>query len=357
MTDTELIKQAMDLAGGISQKALADRLGIQPSAVSNWISAERIPDQSKKKLIDFIERLRDGSFVEPSQDFAEPVAIPPDRLRADADRCGYWAESAWCFNYLPSPGEADAETTDDHVTRTFNGLNVLHTTTFRHYFRYQPFGETGGSKECSYGFGFLRDWKPNKGDRMVVDQTLVEYLGAHVELSRGRHGNGGYFVMAPDSVLCCASGSHSYEFVGFKPECPVRTANLVLSIPKSLLGFGLPVAYVVSTDYVQYYDFGARIPRYRGDLDRLIEPWGQPLRVRRLLPEQVVGNSNSARTGADEPQWSLNWNDEDQEEVSRIVGQFAEEKRDEDREVYHVRAEYPPPLMTLLLFWPLPKRS
>ena len=197
------------------------------------------------------------------------------------------------------------------------------------------------------GFGFLKDWSPPSWDHMQIHNAHIEYLDASAELTVGGHGCGGYFVRAHRSVMSRAEGTTTYEFVGFRAECPVKEMHLVLSLPRELRGAGPMVAYLMSTDYPQYYDFASRISTNQGELDRFIEPWGRSVPVDRLRPEQLLewGRSDA---------WATGWSAEDQDTVRTITEAFQSEP---GRDVSVATIANPPPLTTLLMFWPLPHRG
>ena len=367
-SDRDLIQQAKHLLGG-NQQALAKALAITPSAISNWLTANRIPEGSRQKLVALLEQLQRGQHPSYPPE-AAPTPAPPSDVPnwPDIHHCGFWAESAWCFNYLVSP-QKEGDPGDDNVWRTWNGLHASRSTTFRHYFRYQPFAGRGPDRRSAparrydsrppeaeltaralpskgepQGFGFLKGWSPPAWEQAHLQGTRIEYLDASAELVPGSHGCGGYFVRAERSVLSQADAATTYEFVGFRPECPVKELHLVLSLPRELRGAGPMVAYLMSTDYPQYYDFASRIATNQGELDRLIEPWGRSVPVDRLRPEQLQKWDKSKS-------WATGWAPEDQELVRRIIELFRAEP---GRDVSIATVLAPPSLTTLLMFWPLP---
>jgi hypothetical protein len=193
----------------------------------------------------------------------------------------------------------------------------------------------------------LKTWSPPSWGHANLQGTRIEYLDAGAELTPGEHGCGGYFVRAERSILSHADAATTYEFVGFRPECPVKALHLVLSLPRELRGAGPMVAYLMSTDYPQYYDFASRIATNQGELDRLIEPWGRVVPVDRLRPEQLLDR--------DRPDaWANGWDPDDQSNVRRIVELFRAEP---GRDVSIATVLAPPSLTTLLMFWPLPQRG
>lgn len=373
-SDRELIQHAKQLLGG-NQKALAQELTVTPSAISNWLAANRIPEASRAKVLTLLEQLSRGQPAGSRPEITRGPALSPEEWsRPDVQHCGFMADSAWCFNYLvPSPHSGEAA--DDEVWRTWKGVQAIRSTTFRHYFRYllhdrrttekrhsQPRkGEhrpadgkhaakahaDGADGEDLHGFGFLKSWSPPSWDHTQIHNTHIEYLDASAELTAGDHGCGGYFVRAHRSVMSRAEGSTTYEFVGFRAECPVKEMHLVLSLPRELRGAGPMVAYLMSTDYPQYYDFASRISTNQGELDRFIEPWGRVVPVDRLRPEQLLewGKSEARTTG---------WSADDQATVRKITQAFQSEP---GRDVSVATIANPPPLTTLLMFWPLPQRG
>lgn len=370
-SDRDLIQRAKQLLGG-NQQTLAKALTVTPSAISNWLAVNRIPEASRNKVLALVDQLHRGQ--PPGAGVEARVQLPGTECPngPDVQHCGFWAESAWCFNYLvPSP--ISGEPADDEVWRTWNGLHATRSTTFRHYFRYQRVdrrntekpqgsqrkkdqvpGELPGStrREATpsgdlKGFGFLRSWSPPSWEHAYVQGTRIEYLDASTELSPGGHGCGGYFVKAQRSILSQADGAATYEFVGFRPECPVKELHVVLSLPRELRGAGPMVAYLMSTDYPQYYDFAARIATNQGELDRLIEPWGRAVPVDRLRREQLLDWGKSEA-------WAHGAGSEDREVVQKIIGSFQSEP---GRDVSIATIASPPSLTTLLMFWPLPHRG
>lgn len=371
-SDRELIQRAKQLLGG-NQKALAQGLAVTPSAISNWLAANRIPEASRAKVVTFLEQLtRNQPAGAASEAARAPAPSSEDFNRPDVQHCGFLAESAWCFNYLvPSP-TAD-EPADDEVWRTWKGVHAIRSTTFRHYFRYLPHDGKNRDKrhdsarkheqrrasakgsaskahpanEDLRGFGFLKNWSPPSWDHAQIHNAHIEYLDASAELTPGDHGCGGYFIRAHRSVMSRAEGTTTYEFVGFRSECPVKEMHLVLSLPRELRGAGPMVAYLMSTDYPQYYDFASRISTNQGELDRLIEPWGRVVPVDRLRPEQLLewGKSDA---------WAAGWGAADQDTVRKISDSFQSEP---GRDVSVATIANPPPLTTLLMFWPLPQRG
>lgn len=103
------------------------------------------------------------------------------------------------------------------------------------------------------------------------------------------------------------------------------------------------VAYLMSTDYPQYYDFASRIATNRGELDRLIEPWGRVVPVDRLRPEQLREWAQSDAGGA-------GWGAEEQEIIQRFTA-----TQEAGRDISIATIVNPPSLTTLLMFWPLPQ--
>lgn len=371
-SDRELIQRAKQSLGG-NQKALAQGLAVTPSAISNWLAANRIPDASRAKVLALLDQLPRS---QPMGLVAEPARASSPNLeqfnRPDVQHCGFLAESAWCFNYLvPSP--IPGVPADDEVWRTWKGVQAIRSTTFRHYFRYLLHDSKTNEKQHGQprkngqrpadgknvaanphpgsddlrGFGFLKGWSPPSWDQTQIHNTHIEYLAASTELGPGDNGCGGYFARAQRSILSRAEGTSTYEFVGFRSECPVKELHLVLSLPRALRGAGPMVAYLMSTDYPQYYDFASRISTNQGELDRLIEPWGRVVPVDRLRPEQLLewGKSDA---------WEAGWDSEDQEIVRKITDAFQSQP---GRDVSVATIANPPPLTTLLMFWPLPQRG
>jgi hypothetical protein len=360
--DLELIEAAKQLTGG-TQHRLAEELGVRPSAISNWVTQGRIPPASRDRLLELMRRPAQGAdnplfdriheaVAELSETITEPNVKPPQRLSADAERCGFWAESAWCFNYIIDPG-GDVALTDE-VWRSWKHMRATRHTIFRHYFRYEPRDQStaseGATKEEEgdhFGFGFLKGWQTAPWSR----GKGADYLTGHVHLNSGVYGSGGYFVRARNSVERCAKDKTPFEFVGFRPECPVHEVHLVLSIPKRLRAPGLLAAFQMATDYPQYYEFAERIVANQGRLDDIVAPWGRDLTsdIKRLS-RQRLGSDGELALG----EWAAGWPQEGRELVDDLVKKFS---HSEDRDVFIVSDRNPAPLATLLLFWPLPKRA
>lgn len=356
--DLELIEMGKRLAGG-TQQGLAEELGVTPSAVSNWVAQGRVPSASRDRLVALVRRHGHEALTQEDRSamVVDGEVKPPDHLSADAERCGFWAESAWCFNYIVDPDRPDDNALTDEVWRAWKNLRVTRPTMFRHYFRYQPFegGTDAGAKPDEqadrFGFGYLKSWPPVDWSRARVAQTTVNYLGAHVHLEPGHHGSGGYFVRARQSVLRWAEDDTVFEFVGFKPECPVQRVHLVLSIPKRLRAPGLLAAFRMATDYPQYYDFAERIVANQGHLADIVEPWGRDLTSEiKRLPQRLLGSDGVAGLEG----WEAGWSDEERVLVQDLTNKFSPS---EDRDVFIVTDHDPPPLATLLMFWPLRQRS
>jgi transcriptional regulator with XRE-family HTH domain len=341
-TDIELIEELRGLAGG-TQQLLADALEVTPSAISNWVSAKRVPEGSRTRLLRLRERLQ-NSGDQPDSSFSHSEA--PERLRPDTDCCGFWAKSAWSFHYLCDTDDSNTAV-DDEIWRTWNSVRVSHHTTFRHHTRFKPAGNWSAQideERDRFGIGFLKDWKPKEWKAADSNETQV-YMTASADLAPGPPTSGGYFVRARKSVARWASTAHAYEFVTFKPECPVETAHLVLSIPRSILGNGPKLAYRVALEYSQFYDIAAAVQSDSGELDRLIEPWGRVLPVQRMRPEVIPGCDRK-----DGHHWADDWNG-DEGLGKELAAKFAPSA---DRETYIVSDDSPIALGTLLLFWPMP---
>src|SRR5207247_1577582 len=109
----------------------------------------------------------------------------PDQLRSSAEDCGFWAESAWGFHYLDPDREGKDRPAADDGWRTWKDLHVIRSSTFRHYFRYQPLGSryhAAGAHPGKdlRGFGFLRNWNPGKNPWKDMKKlgSPVRYLSA-----------------------------------------------------------------------------------------------------------------------------------------------------------------------------------
>ena len=78
-------------------------------------------------------------------------------------------------------------------------------------------------------------------------------------------------VMAALWVLCPSGAQRpepgrrpqTHEFVGFRPECPVKELHLVLAAARAARS-GPDGRLLMSTDYPQYYDFASRIATNQG---------------------------------------------------------------------------------------------
>jgi hypothetical protein len=346
-SDLELIEELRVQLG--TQQMLAERIGVSASAISNWIAAQRVPPGSKTRLLQLRDDLLNhaGSLQQPNKTLPEP----PVALRVDAERCGYWAKSAWSFHYLCEPKSPRASAITDELWRTWNSVHVSRYSTFRHYTRFRPFGTLPSDDDTSldpdrYGVGFLDKWRPGPWTGASLSEGTQVNMAAAATLEPGHVSSGAYFARARDSVVRWADPNRSaYEFVTFKPECPAERTHLVLSIPRSLRGNGPTVAYRVALEYSQLYDVAGAIQSDSGELDQIVEPWGRVLPVQRLRPEMLHATSRDDRA------WSTAWTNT--EFAEKVVNRFAPS---EERDVYIVTDDDPVPLATLVLFWPLPNQ-
>lgn len=337
-TDLELIDELRGLVGG-TQLQLAERIGVKPSAISNWLAAKRVPHGSKERLLKLREELRN-----PEQSSKETRADThiPDRLRSDAECCGFWGKSAWAFHYLREPEDPMNTAVDDDVWRTWNSVEVTQHSTFRHNSRYRPFADSADldPPECR-GLGFLSGWRPDRWTEAHLSGGTQLHMAASADLEPTKSISGGYYLRARNSGMRWSTDEDSYEFVTFKAECPVESTHLVLSVPRSLIGHGLKVGYRVAMEYSQFYDIAKAIQSDTGELDRTIEPWGRVLPVQRMKPETIDA-------------WAKDWGSGSSDEIQKIASLFAPSQ---DRDVYIVSDASPIPLATLLLFWPLPRKE
>jgi hypothetical protein len=345
-SDLHLIEELRNRLG--TQQALGERLGVSASAISNWISAQRIPPGSKTRLIQLRDELLSPAGAGlPDRSLVEP----PPALRTDAERCGYWARSAWSFHYLCEPNSPRASAITDEIWRTWNDVHVNRYSTFRHHTRFRPFGKLPRDDEESSdqdrsGFGFLERWRPGPWTKASFSEGTQVNMAAAAALEPGQITSGGYFARAYESVVRWADPKQStYEFVTFKSECPTERSHLVLSIPRSLRGTGPTVAYRVALEHSQLYDVAGAIQSDSGELDQIIEPWGRVLPVQRLRPEMLQSAARADQS------WSAAWSDLDLAE--RVVRRFTP---NDERDVYIVSDDDPVPLATLVLFWPLPNQ-
>lgn len=341
-SDLDLIEELKLQLG--TQQLLAERINVSASAISNWIAAQRVPPASKTRLLRLKDELMNTVAGSPR------VSIPPPpSLQVDAERCGYWAKSAWSFHYICEPSSARSGAVTDEMWCTWNSVHVSRYSTFRHYTRFRPFGALPSDAASSadpdrYGAGFLEKWHPGPWTEANFSKGTQVHMAASATLEPGQIASGAYFARARDSVVRWADPKRSaYEFVMFKAECPAERVNLVLSIPKSLRGTGPTVAYRVALEYSQLYDVAGAIQSDSGELDQIVEPWGRVLPAQRLRPDLLHGPLRDDRT------WSTGW--ENEAFIQRVVTRFAPS---EERDVYVVTDDDPVPLATLVLLWPLP---
>lgn len=369
MSDTQdmlLLQRAVEKIG--SKKALAEELKIGPSAISNWVKSREIPKTWVERVAAVANRGqaagREGGVAlatrPPAASRFSDHAMPPEQLRVDAQRCGYWAEAAWNWIYVadPKPGEAYV---DAEIWRVWSNVNTLYSTIFRHHPRYRPLKDTAGVTDHSgapSGFGFLDAWRP------PVDWSLprpeshaLSHEGVTCTLPQpGRAG--GYHFRAVDAIFtsedAAARGlskedrqngveSQRYEFVTFKAECPVISSNIVISLPQSLKAGGVSRAARIATDYSDYRDIAAKLDDDRYELQDIVRPWGAPLIVDTFDAARVF-SGNSWATG-------------DEAITAEIRRRFSDDHTGaSSRRVYHVTDEFPQPLTTSVCFWRLPTK-
>lgn len=342
MKSEPLLEEAIKKFG--SQQELASAVGVTPSAVSAWVKAGTIPKGSRRLVLHALGR---GSTTADRHD----AEVIPSALRHETSICGYFCDSAWSFNFIEDPS-GDADYTGDRVWRTWNGIKVLRDSTFRQFFRYKPLAgrevpDDDETKKDSVGFGFLSDWSP-EGWPMVTDGE-IRYLNVHSKVTKATAEFGGYRAHAAKSVYCRENKDVRYEFVGFRTECPVRHAHLIVSLPHSLRGSGPTAAYLMISDFPMFFDFGRQIQTDRGELEKLILPWGKPLKPRLLTPDDLQPGRLRDPMLDCQP-WSAQINDTSL--VQEVTDYFSRPGRDQ----YIVTADYPPALTTILFYWPLPKK-